>query len=59
VQRLAALSFAFWAARSPAAARAGLPYHRFASPSTLLSRAGDAAHKLPRSVHQLGRIDVA
>ena len=25
-------SFAFWAARSPAAARAGLPYYRFASP---------------------------
>ena len=57
VQRLAALSFAFWAARSPAAARADVPYHRV--PSTLLSRAGDAAHKLPRSVRQLGRVDVA
>jgi hypothetical protein len=29
-QRLAALSFAFWAARSPAAARAGLSHYRFA-----------------------------
>ena len=39
-QRLAALSFASWAARSPGAARAGLPYYRFGPATGAAERRG-------------------